>query len=241
MTAVLKCSNCGVDRMMTNESVYEATRLGKTLCRTCARKLGRRKGSKYDALVKKGDIFGKLTIISDKVSESGAYVICKCECGTITQVIVKKLLDTSRYQACKKCKTGKNSSNWKGISDVPMSVFTKIKLRAQYRNKQFSIKPEYIADLYAKQNGKCALSGLPLTFAEEGKNLSDSTSIIASLDRIDSSIGYVEGNVQWVHKHINSMKNEYTIEYFINLCKEVVKHNDKDRNRRNRTSFSDAE
>ena len=36
-----------------------------------------------------------------------------------------------------------------------------------------------------------------------------------SLDRIDSSKGYEENNVQWVHKDINLMKNKYDNKYFI--------------------------
>jgi hypothetical protein len=43
----------------------------------------------------------------------------------------------------------------------------------------------------------------------------------ASLDRIDSNKDYVEGNIQWVHKHLNLMKNILSQEYFINLCNKV--------------------
>ena len=31
----------------------------------------------------------------------------------------------------------------------------------------------------------------------------------ASLDRIDSTKGYVRGNIQWVHKDINWFKRDY--------------------------------
>jgi len=44
----------------------------------------------------------------------------------------------------------------------------------------------------------------------------------ASLDRIDSSKGYVKGNLQWVHKDINMMKNHYNQKYFIEICKKVA-------------------
>lgn len=40
----------------------------------------------------------------------------------------------------------------------------------------------------------------------------------ASLDRIDNSKGYEEGNIQWVHKDVNFMKRTYSQEYFIKLC-----------------------
>jgi len=43
----------------------------------------------------------------------------------------------------------------------------------------------------------------------------------ASLDRIDNNKGYIKGNVQWVLKDINKMKNIHTQDYFIELCKLV--------------------
>ena len=47
----------------------------------------------------------------------------------------------------------------------------------------------------------------------------------ASLDRIDSSKGYIEGNVQWVHQNINMMKNKFDNQYFIEMCKLITKNN----------------
>ena len=48
----------------------------------------------------------------------------------------------------------------------------------------------YIKELLKEQSGRCALSGLPIV-AEEKTGT-------ASLDRKDSSKGYVPGNVQWL-------------------------------------------
>jgi len=46
----------------------------------------------------------------------------------------------------------------------------------------------------------------------------------ASVDRIDSSIGYVMGNIQWVHKDINKMKSDFSQELFIAWCGLVASH-----------------
>jgi len=46
-----------------------------------------------------------------------------------------------------------------------------------------------------------------------------------SLDRIDSSKGYIKGNVQWIHKDVNIMKNKFNQEYFIEMCKLVASSN----------------
>ena len=46
-----------------------------------------------------------------------------------------------------------------------------------------------------------------------------------SLDRIDNNKGYIEENVQWVHKDINMMKRIYSQDYFIYMCKLVAECN----------------
>jgi hypothetical protein len=46
----------------------------------------------------------------------------------------------------------------------------------------------------------------------------------ASLDRIDNSQGYINGNIQWVHKIINRIKMDLNTSYFVELCKKVAQH-----------------
>ena len=45
----------------------------------------------------------------------------------------------------------------------------------------------------------------------------------ASLDRIDSSRGYDADNIQWVHKDINWMKQDFSQSEFIAYCRRVSK------------------
>ena len=64
-----------------------------------------------------------------------------------------------------------------------------------------------------KQNKKCALSGIDLIFeANHGKIEGN-----ISLDRIDSQKGYTINNVQWVHKDINFMKQDFAENYFLDM------------------------
>jgi hypothetical protein len=66
---------------------------------------------------------------------------------------------------------------------------------------------------------KCALTDENLIFIREAKNRKLSN---ASLDRIDSSIGYVKGNVQWVTKNVNVAKQSMSQEKFISVCQQVA-------------------
>jgi hypothetical protein len=95
-----------------------------------------------------------------------------------------------------------------------------------YRNQRRSpagmtlidLTPEFLWEMYEKQNGKCALSGTPITISTGARGT-------ASLDRVDSKQGYSKSNVQWVHKNINMMKQSFSQEHFISLCLLVAANN----------------
>jgi hypothetical protein len=113
---------------------------------------------------------------------------------------------------------------WCGYEEISGTFYGAIRDGAKHRNLQFEISIEYIWNLYLKQNRKCALTGIEISLPQKCKD----TNQTASLDRIDSSKGYVAGNVQWVHKDINQMKMDLTQDQFINYCKltyeNVTKH-----------------
>jgi hypothetical protein len=84
------------------------------------------------------------------------------------------------------------------------------------------LSKQWLFSLYLKQNKKCALTGLSIAFAETniGHDKGESS---ASLDRIDSSMGYVQENVQWVHKDVNMMKQGFSEDYFKSICKAICR------------------
>lgn len=109
-----------------------------------------------------------------------------------------------------------------GIGELSGSFYSKLKTQAKHRNMDFPLSKEYLYSLLLLQDFKCALTGIPIEIGY--KNGKDRNNINASLDRIDSSKGYIEGNVQWVHKDVNKMKNNINQNRFINLCKMIVEN-----------------
>ena len=97
---------------------------------------------------------------------------------------------------------------------------------AERRSKQtgmlFDLDAKFLWELFIKQNKKCALSGVDIVFSQTNRFRSKGT---ASLDRIDSNKGYTKDNVQWVHKHINNIKMEFSQPEFFDWCKKVVLFN----------------
>jgi len=182
-----------------------------------------------------GKRFGYLTVLrmerNEKSTKGNPWrAICQCDkCGNQNFNANKYALLKGKTTSCG-CNTynhtkntGKNSKSYKGYEELDGTYWGKIIKRAEDIGQLFNIDIKYAWDLYIKQNRKCSLSGLPIVFRKSSKDRSSGT---ASLDRIDSKKGYVEGNVQWIHKHINIMKNAYSQEYFISLCKIIGEHND---------------
>jgi hypothetical protein len=66
------------------------------------------------------------------------------------------------------------------------------------------------------QDFRCALSGWPIGWSDVGAIHT------ASIDRVDSSLGYVVGNIQIVHKDVNMAKQQFTQDYFLVLCAAVA-------------------
>lgn len=116
---------------------------------------------------------------------------------------------------CKKC-SNKNNHPQGEYEGIRISFFNKYKLGAENRGLSFEIDIEFVSDLAKKQCYKCNYSGLDLIFNGDFKN------ITASIDRIDSSIGYLKENICWVHKDINMMKQQFTEVRFIEMCKLVA-------------------
>lgn len=113
--------------------------------------------------------------------------------------------------------------NFSGFGELTGNQYNRIRNTCKQRRLAFKVTPKYLWHLFLKQDRKCKLSGVPLSFARvySGRGSGETT---ASPDRIDSSKGYIPGNVQWVHKDINSMKGKRRDKEFINWCKLVAKN-----------------
>jgi len=104
---------------------------------------------------------------------------------------------------------------------IPGSYFSRLSFGAKNRGIDFDITMDEAWSLFVKQKRKCKLSGLPLRFHLHGERMSEQT---ASLDRIDSALGYSVRNCQWLHKDINKMKLDHDQDLFIRYCKLVAKN-----------------
>ena len=146
---------------------------------------------------------------------------CICECGKKIQIYESLLSDVTKHCSCSSRLLGNKNPQWRGYKEISLTHFNTIKKSARERGVEFDIDIQYIWNLFLKQNRKCNLSGRNLKF-ETHRRLYDGS---ASLDRIDSSKGYVKGNLQWLHKEINIMKRHHSDKHFIEMCDIITHHN----------------
>jgi predicted SprT family Zn-dependent metalloprotease len=175
-----------------------------------------------------GKTFDRLTCLKEVPTPKGivdvnhSFYLFKCTCGA---EFISDGCDIRRRKilSCKNCSvidsTGEKSIFWQGFGEISKSwwnqkILKRIKL-AKNKKIDLTITIEEAWSLFLKQNRKCALSGIELTFPKNTKKKYNGT---ASLDRINSKFGYVEGNVQWVHKDINIMKMAKSDKEFIEIC-----------------------
>jgi hypothetical protein len=114
---------------------------------------------------------------------------------------------------CRSCSAKNNAFSKNNSIGDKTRIFNRFQKSAKTRGIYWDITEEQMFEGY---NGKCAMTGWDLSIGYYNCN--------ASLDRIDSSIGYIVGNIQWVHTMVNMCKNKYDQSLFIEMCKSIAKN-----------------
>lgn len=91
-------------------------------------------------------------------------------------------------------------------------LYNRFKKSAEERGKVFNLTSSYLEGLLDGCSRRCYYTGVILDYAA------------MSLDRLDSSIGYVKGNVVLCGKKSNQMKYTYQVSEFVDECKKIALH-----------------
>jgi hypothetical protein len=138
----------------------------------------------------------------------------ECDCGAFKELILSDVRRShTKSCGCKALQrlSGSDNPGWQGYGSLSGKKFGSIKYDAKVRGYDFNLTIEYLWNLYELQHGRCAYSDLDINFSDNS----------ASLDRICSKAGYIIGNVQWTHVHINFMKQTLSEERFLELIQLV--------------------
>lgn len=200
---------CGNKRVLSRNTLCQETRIRCNECRLIEKYLHNK--------------FGTFVVIGVIPNKIGKYstLLCKCEfCGILKENNYCNILRV-------KCKCTRQKreyvKTYKGYQEISADFWNRAIKGARVRNLEFAVSIKQGWGLFVKQNRKCALSGEYIFFPSKTKSPRT-----ASLDRIDSTKGYIDDNVQWIHKRFQKMKWSSHQKDFIKDCKLVAEyHKDK--------------
>jgi hypothetical protein len=219
-------------------SVVAMEKRGRHICAKCVCECGEvrflRKGQLRSGLAKScgcakihaytpGDTVGRLTVLEYVGRKRWRF---KCSCGT--EVVRRGGFNRKGSDsACRAClnkdqstKTGSKHSQFNPSLEHNRSGFGQRyntwKKNAATRGYRWGLSPEFLLELWNKQDGKCAYSGRQMT-KESGAFET------VSLDRKNSSLDYTPDNVVLCCAAINEMKMDLPLEVFIVLCSDVAR------------------
>lgn len=151
--------------------------------------------------------------------KTGQYYEVKCKCLTIFTCRGSSLVNGNTQSCGCILKESAKTTHFTGYEEITGDSFSICKYGAKKRNIPFEITIENMWNQFIKQDRKCALSDVELTMTKSRKEKGT-----ASLDRRDNTKGYTIDNIQWIHKDLNFMKQDFSELEFINWCNLIVKH-----------------
>jgi len=218
----VNCKNCNKE-----ELVFLSRAKNYTYCsKDCMSK------SFTKTKINKNEKINNWLILDDKpIRKYGrSYIKVECTCGSCIRAELP--ISNSITKQSKGCRECSRHYKTKGYRLISLTYWSQIQNGAKIRNLEFDISIEYAWELFELQNKKCALSNLDIKFESNqmhSKEFDNRLLKTASFDRIDSSKGYIKGNVQWIHKDINLMKNKFDESYFKKICKLITENDNKDK------------
>lgn len=177
----------------------------------------------------KNQIIDKIEILSDNWVHDGERwcINFRCSCGK-ESLKKRDVFERMKFKCCENCgrkfkypekrKTRTDIFNSNGIGYTWITNITLNNIRGFINQRviEVSITTDDLYKQLLKQNFRCALTNIKLDILWYIKAESN-----ASIDRIDSNKGYTPDNIQWVIKEVNRMKNSFSQDYFIKICKLV--------------------
>lgn len=154
--------------------------------------------------------------------ELGRHSFCSrsCSCKYNCVHSSDKMLEYSRSE--------KNKQRLRSLNEIkrlkrPEVVFSYCLRNCRKRYKECTITLEDLQEQWNKQKGICPYSGISLLVPTYKKNHNNPI-YSASVDRIDSTKGYIPGNIQFVSTCINYMKNTMSDEETRFMCKCIAEY-----------------
>jgi hypothetical protein len=158
------------------------------------------KDEETSAMIKMLDINEEIDIIAKKLRRTCVAIVHKCE----------KLKIQNKYPKLMKKKNELKNARYT-LEKVIKTKLSFAKVRCTRMKMDYDLSPEYIVELFDKQDGRCFYTNKKMSYLINDENL-------FSIDRKDSSLGYIKSNIVLCIWDINRMKQDMSMERFLELC-----------------------
>lgn len=182
-------------------------------------------GTKHNFLTIRGFAFRENRKGSSHTGQWRAIAVCDCgeERSATPSDIISGRAKTCGKTGCAhfhaiRAANGKKAG-FTGYKEIYGCRWAAWRLGAEKRGIPFEISIEEAWNLFEAQGRKCAVTGLPITFGNSWNR-----KFTASPDRKDSSLPYTKDNIQWVHKRVNLMKSDLSIDELMFWAKAICGH-----------------
>lgn len=174
-------------------------------------------------IFKYGDKYNSLTLLKEEYCKETRHTkwFCRCDCGT-KKWIRPRAVATGATKSCG-CMSTQESSAAR-VGGITHNMMHNWNRTSRYGSGVAALTRKALFELFKKQDGKCAITGVPISITDKIK-LKGRFIRSASLDRIDPYKGYTIDNVQWVHIRVNIMRQDMTMEEFVQFCSLVLENN----------------
>lgn len=180
------------------------------------------------------DKYGKLTIVKQIKFGKNPIYLCKCTCGTETEVWGSGLC--SKTEGTKSCGCLQRLSAQRPEGQAGYNVlYRRYKTNAKNRKLLFDITLGYFIGLTKKECNYCGRPPMRYNpyMKSDGQLMKNRTKISADrawilvngIDRVDSKIGYTQNNCTPCCQQCNYSKLDYSVDEFIAHCLKIVRYN----------------
>lgn len=154
--------------------------------------------------------------------------LCKCDCGKET-IVAENNLRTTGTRSCG-CMRGIGNKRTARHRSMPFNalalnkIYSQYKVRARLRGILFKLDKEYVKNIIHTECYYCGVKDKNLFTAPWSLTHNGKKYAYNGIDRINSSIGYVPGNVVPCCGQCNTMKMDYSAQEFIRKCRDIIEY-----------------
>ena len=173
-----------------------------------------------------GQRFGRLTVTKKlRFRDTAGYIwACRCDCGKEHSASLGNL-KSGDVRSCGCLRREMASARMSLRNKVWLE---KVGINPHIENtvaKDFRIRLSWYKRNASKRGVKFTLGPKEFMTLLSGPCFYCGLEVSMGIDRINSKEGYIEGNVQWLHKIVNIMKWNLSQDEFINWCRLVCQNN----------------